>query len=140
MLFRSKNLIKNIEKALSQLSGALRSIKSGKEITSLDMKLISLPIEFPPHCIVLVPELSLLSAEDNLGGDRLKDFLKTSGAFLHFLDPTELLRAVQVAMHQSSLGKETVPMLAFDSHLFKRWEHACQHNTPNIDVIAQFVD
>ena len=135
-----KNILKNVEKALSQLPGALRNIRKGVEVTTGNGKVISLPIATAPHCIILVPELDLLTDEDNLGGKRLKEFLEAAGGFLHILDPSELLRSVQTALQSSRMSQKITPMLAFDATLYKRWEEACKIESPNFRVITRFVD
>lgn len=134
-----KNVLKNIAKALSQLPGACRNILSGLKITSASGTEITINTKMPPHCIILVPELSLLQVEDNLGGDCLKSFMKQNKAYLHILDPNELMILMRAAGHMAYLGKKTSKMMAFDAVLIERWGKAIDIDTPNIRQMTHFV-
>lgn len=134
-----KNVLKNIKKALSQLPGACRNVRAGLEVTSTSGETITINKEMPPHCIVLVPELSLLTSEDALGGDVLKAFLKQHGAYLHILDPSELMDLMRAAGHIAHLGKTTSRMMAFDSMLIERWKKAVDLDSPYFKMKIHFV-
>jgi len=134
-----KNVLKNINKALDQLPGACRNVYAKLEITSSTGSVISINTTMPPHCIVLVPELSLLTPEDNLGGTLLKQFMLQHKAYLHILDPSELMNLMRAAGHMAFLGKETSRMMAFDVMLIERWERALQTETAHFRLITQFV-
>jgi hypothetical protein len=134
-----KNVLKNIKKALSQLPGASRNIRAGLEVTSASGEAITINKKMPPHCIVLVPELSLLTSEDALGGDLLKEFLKQHGAYLHILDPSELMDLMRAAGHIAFLGKKTSRMMAFDSMLIERWQKAVDLDSPDFKLKIHFV-
>ena len=134
-----KNVLKNINKALSQLPGACRNIRAGLRVTSVSGQTISISREMPPHCIVLVPELSLLTSDDGLGGEALKQFLHQNAAYLHFLDPSELMSVMRAAGHIAYLGKTTSHMMAFDALLIRRWERAIQLDTPHFAFRLQIV-
>lgn len=135
-----KNVLKNIAKALSQLPGACRNVAAGLKVTSQRGEVIPITPDIAPHCIILVPELGLLSPEDDLGGKRLTEFMRENGAYLHFLDPSELLRLVQTALHRASLSQRRTPILAFDVVLLERWQRAVKHESPNFTMITHFVD
>jgi hypothetical protein len=134
-----KNVLKNIKKALSQLPGACRNIRAGLQVTSASGKIIPINSGMPPHCIVLVPELSLLTSEDGLGGDLLMSFLKQHRAYLHILDPSELMDMMRAAGHIAFLGKKTSKMMAFDSMLIERWQKAVSLDSPDFRLIVHFV-
>lgn len=133
-----KNVLKNIKKALSQLQGACRNIRAGLKVTSVSGEIIPINIEMPPHCIVLVPELSLLTSDDALGGELLKDFLKQQQAYLHLLDPSELMDLMRAAGHIAFLGKKTSKMMAFDAMLIERWQKAVDLDSPDFKFIIRF--
>jgi len=93
----------------------------------------------PPHCIVLVPELSLLTSEDALGGDLLKEFLRQHGAYLHILDPSELMDLMRAAGHMAFLSEKTSRMIAFDAMLIARWQKAVDLDSPHFKLKIHFV-
>jgi hypothetical protein len=134
-----KNVLKKIDKALSQLPGACRNILAGLQVTSSSGSIITINKEMPPHCIVLVPELSLLTSEDNLGESLLKQFMRQQRAYLHILDPNELMNLMRAAGHIASLGKKTSRMMAFDSMLIERWQKAASLDSPHFRLITHFV-
>ena len=75
-----------------------------------------------------------MTSEDALGGDLLKKFLKQHGAYLHILDPSELMALMRAAGHIASLGKKTSKMMAFDAMLIERWQKAVDLDSPNFNL------
>jgi hypothetical protein len=135
-----KNVLKNISKALSQLPGACRNIRRGLKITNVKGEEVQVERSLPIHCVVLVPDLSLLDESDGLGGDFLESFLKDNGAYLHLLDPSALLRSVQHAGILAKHSEKGMPLImAFDAALMIRWKEAIKHATPDIDLLFRVV-
>ncbi len=127
--------LKNIEKALRQLRGASKNLKLGKKVESLNGEEIIYNKDKPQHCIVLVPDLSLLHEATQLGGKFVASFYEENNAFLHILDINALLRSIQHAEIYSKKSESGLPLIVtFDYALLKRWEHAISAPTPNIDV------
>ena len=75
----TRDLSKHIIKAEKQLSGAIRSIKRNYRITDEMGADVDVERDAPPHAIILVPDLSLLAKEEQLGSIFLENFLKRSG-------------------------------------------------------------
>jgi len=133
-----KNVLKNISKALSQLPGACRNIKRGLKITDQRGEEVTVERSLPTHCVILVPDLSLLDENDGLGGNFTKAFLKENAAYLHFLDPDALLRSVQHAYMLLRNSKAGMPLIAgLDAALMIRWQKAAEHTTPNVDLLMR---
>lgn len=65
--------VKYVHHALGQAVGAVRRLRQGHIITDTAGREIQVDRIQPMHLIVLVPDLSLLSATDNLGGQFLCD-------------------------------------------------------------------
>lgn len=131
-----KNVLKNISKALSQLPGACRNVRRGLKITNPKGEEVQVERTLPIHCVVLVPDLSLLDESDGLAGDFLEKFLNENGAYLHFLDPAALLRSVQhahILSKNSEMGMP--PIMTFDAALMIRWKEAVKHATPDVDLL-----
>jgi hypothetical protein len=131
-----KNVLKNISKALSQLPGACRNIKRGLKITNQNGEEIQVERTLPIHCVVLVPDLSLLDESDGLGGEFLNKFLAENDAYLHLLDPAALLRSVQHAHILADNSESGMPLImTFDTALMIHWNEAVKYATPDIDLL-----
>ena len=129
-----QNLSKGISKATSQLKGACKNLKRGLKVTGPGNEEIFFDRSPSNHCIILVPDLSLLGIEDGLGGDYLKEFSKECGSYLHILDLAALMRSVQHAHMLSENSKIGLhPTETFDAALLLRWDRAILAETPNID-------
>jgi hypothetical protein len=129
----AKNTEKNVEKAISQMKGGCRNIRNGNRVFDISGKTITVTRDMPIHCIVLVPDLSLLSESSAIHPGRLKQFAHdTSGCMLHLLDPSELLGTVRNALLLSEKSQRTTPMMAFDVMLIRRFESAL--TAPTLDL------
>jgi len=62
------DVVKHVKKAVKQLGGAIRYLRLGYPVIGASGEALELDRESPMHLIILVPDLSLLSAADNLGG------------------------------------------------------------------------
>jgi len=121
----AKNTEKKVEKAISQMKGGCRNIKNGRRVFDISGETIPVTRDLPIHCIVLVPDLSLLGGSSAIHPGRIKQFgHDTKGCLLHFLDPSELLGTVRNALLLSEKSQQTTPMMAFDFVLIERFEHA----------------
>lgn len=131
-----KNTLKNVNKAISQLKGTCRNLRSGLRITTSQGVEISLDKKWYPHCIILVPDLSLLHGSEDLGGQFIREFLEESEAYLHILDLVELLRSVQHAEIFAKNSKMGLPPIkCFDAALLMRWEYATKNPTPHFNFL-----
>jgi hypothetical protein len=126
---------KHVRKAERQLRGAWRQIKSGAIVTDREGVTYEVERTAPPHCIILVPDLSLLSGEGSAEGIYLvAKFGQDLQGFLHLLDPSSLLRTSQAAAMLSAAGTSTTPMMAFDAWLIERWNKAIELGQVDFDV------
>lgn len=143
VLFESKNLaillretlpnrkrlalsIKNgIRKAVNQLEGGCKNVKRGAEVLDAAGNIIQIPSDNPLQCIVIVPDLDLLSkpdAEQTLDAEMIRRFAEGTRSYLHILDPYELLSMVQIAHRASLRAHRTTATEAFDAFLLERWK------------------
>ena len=136
----SRDVIKRLRKATSQLVGGVKNLRRGLRITDAEGREVEVERTKPPHVIVLVPDLTLLSEATEFGGDFIRESSKKSGGVFHILDPKELLRIVQAAEMISARGETTTPIMAFDFYLMERFKRAVTSNTPNFGVLIRFED
>jgi hypothetical protein len=133
-----RDIVKGVTKAVRQLAGACKNLRRGLKVTTPEEDEIQIDRSFFPHCIILVPDLTLFDEQDGLGGKFLRKFLEENNAYLHILDPSALLRSVQHGLELS--GKSEIgfpPIMTFDVSLLTRWKHALEIPTPNIDFIMR---
>src|SRR5262249_4050216 len=133
----SESTVKHVAKAMAQLQGAIREIKRGVEVTSVDGGTIDIERHQPVHAIVLIPELDLLESDDAIGLDQVAKFMEKSGGFLHLLDVAELLRMVQAAEMISGSSKTVSPMMAFDYYLIERCAKIAEARTLRFSMLMR---
>ncbi|GIF16611.1 hypothetical protein Ate01nite_66430 [Actinoplanes teichomyceticus] len=132
----SRDLAKHVEKATKQLAGAVRSARRGLPVSDESGRGVEVSVDQPPHLIVLVPDLSLLSGATQFGSSFFAQFSEKNRAFFHILDPTELLRVVQAAEMIAKAGREPVTkMEAFDFYLMKRAERSMGVSDPCFHIL-----
>lgn len=133
-----KNMIANIAKAFKQLKGAARQIRDGAIIHDLECRKHEVERTQPIHAIILVPDLSLLPNE--FGFEMMVEFAKATGGYLHLLDPSELLRIVQVAeeLVRRSESQTITPMMAFDSRFIERAKTSFEARSLKVKIITRF--
>src|SRR5205807_4704327 len=102
----------------------------GLRVTDSKGEDVVLERDQPVHCMVLVPDLSLLADCRDLGCPLLLSFMSETGAFLHLLDPVELQRLVHNAGFIATNSRTLTPLMAFDGILIKRQEQAGTQRTP----------
>lgn len=134
----SKNLLANIKKGFNQLQGAARQIRGGTTIYDLDGREHEVERTQPIHAIILVPDLRLLPSK--FGFDMMVEFVKATRGYLHILDPSELLRIVQVAeeLVRRSESQAITPMMALDSRFIERAETCLDAKSLNVEIITRF--
>lgn len=134
----SKNVLANIEKAIKQLMGAIRQIKAGTKIYDGDGGEHEVERTQPIHAIVLIPDLTLLPSK--FGLEMMLEFMQATRGYLHLLDPSELLRIVQVAdeLVRRSESQTITPMMAFDSRLIERAKTCAEAKSLNVQIITHF--
>lgn len=128
-------VVKHIRKAADQLVGALKRVKQGVRITDLSGNELEVERTQPAHAIILVPDLSLLAYATEFGPDFVRKFCRESGGFLHILDPSELLRMVQVGGMIEANSEKLTRMMGFDWYLMKRLDHALSNPTPHFGML-----
>lgn len=96
--------------------------------------------EKPLHLIILIPDLTLLSASDGLGNVFLAKLIQKTGCFVHLLDPTQLLRVVQAATMIAQRYSHVSEIAALDWYLGNRLERALDLDTPAFDFLLRFGD
>jgi hypothetical protein len=134
----SQNVLANVVKAVKQLKGAVRQIKAGTKIHDCDGGEHEVERTQPVHAIVLIPDLALLPSE--FGIEMMLEFMEVTRGYLHILDPSELLRIVQVAdeLVYRSESQRITPMMAFDSQLIERAKTCAEAKSLNIEIITRF--
>jgi len=130
----------HVAKAVNQLRGGIRQIKTGTPVTSKDGDSIDIERTQPMHGIVLIPDLDLIEDRETYGLPLISEFMKATGGFLHLLDIAELLRIVQAAEMIAARGKTTTPMMAFDYYLLERAKITRTKGTLCIEVLLRFAD
>jgi hypothetical protein len=132
--------VKYVRAALRQASGSVRSLRQGHTVTDTAGKLIDIDRDQPMHLIVLIPDLSLLSAADDLGGRFLREQAISTGCFIHILDPTQLLRVTQAVTELAAQSTRWPKIAVLDAYLIERFERALTCDTPHFDFKLRFAD
>ncbi len=132
--------VKYVHHALGQAIGAVRRLRQGHNVTDTAGREIQVDRIQPMHLIVLVPDLSLLSTTDNLGGQFLHDTAVETGCFVHILDPTQLLRVAQSVTKLAAGRTRLSKIMHFDGYLIHRFERALTIDTPHFDLKLRFTD
>jgi len=135
----TRNVIRKLKKAISQLIGACKNLKRGLKVTDQNGREIVVERTRAVHAIVVVPDLSLLADASEFGRKALERFGSETDSFLHILDPSELLRMVQSARKISSLGKTTTPIMAFDYYLTERFKKALECDSADFGMLLRIV-
>ena len=128
---------KHIEKAIKQLKGAVRQLKFGTSIYSTSGNEISVEREKPAHCLIVVSELMLVPKTNIIGLEVMKNFMVSTQAYIHLVDPSELMRIVQAADIISSSSSKVSKIEAFDFYLLERAKMAMEKETLNIGVVLK---
>lgn len=125
----TRNLLKHLKKATSQMAGACANIRRGLLITDKAGNEVHVTRDQPIHCVVLIPELSLLSECEGLVKDLTHSLLKKSPAFFNILDINELHNLAYNAASLASRSERVTRMMAFDGLLMERFKVTlCQRN------------
>lgn len=133
----SKNLSKHLKKATDQLRGATRHIKSKKEVFNINGEIIDIPSSYG-HAIIMVPNIDLISRDDDKSAKILEDFSAETNHLLHILDPAELLRIVQASLKLVEMKRFSKPVDAFDFLLMQRFGNAVDKDVSAIEIIHRF--
>lgn len=134
----TKNVLANIVKAFKQLKGAARQIQDGTRVYDREGGEHEVERTQPIHSIILVPDLRLLP--NDFGFEMLVEFMNTTRGYLHILDPSELLRIVQVAeeLVRRSESQTITPMMALDSRLIERAKTCAEAKSLNVEILTRF--
>jgi len=134
----TKNVLANVAKAFKQLKGAARQINDGTKVYDLHGDEHEIERTQPIHAIILVPDLRLLPNE--FGFQMMAEFMEATRGYLHILDPSELLRIVQVAEEivSRSESQTITPMMALDSRFIERTATCVEAKSLNVEIITRF--
>ncbi|PKJ52477.1 hypothetical protein [Bacillus sp. SN10] len=120
-----KNIQKNMDKAIRQLKGTLKTIGTKQDIYSAENNLIHIPIDSvkQQHCIVLISDMHPGLKWDGIYGEIIK-FMNESKGLLHILDLTELFRLLFLSKTPEN----------FRENLCIRWEIIYESKNPFLRV------
>jgi hypothetical protein len=124
----ASDVSKHVAKAVSQLRGGIKNLKTGTSVTTLAGDAIVVERTQPAHAIILIPDMDLIQDPSVYGIDFMRAFSKASSGFLHLLDTSELLRIVQAAGKIAETTNVT-QMMAFDFYLMERTKKAIECGT-----------
>ena len=116
---RTKGAQKQTQKAITQLVGASKAAKRGDPITDRDGRPLSMNLEQPFHCIVLLTELMHDGDWTNIE-EQLRQAMIETGDFFHILDLQELITLLKFSKGDPKL---------FDYNLMERCKHFAQSRT-----------
>jgi hypothetical protein len=129
-----------VQKAVRQLRGAIRTLKSGVTVSAKHGEPIEIERRDHSHAIILIPDLRLIENPEDVGMPFIRKFMEATGAFVHLLDPAELLRIVQAADMIATRGTTVTPMMALDYYLIERAKRTIEARTLRIEVLLRFAD
>jgi hypothetical protein len=129
-----QSMCNHVDKAIKQLTGAWQRVVRGIPVTTGKGNDVPLTRNQPAHCLIVVPDLSLLDDATGLGGHRVREFRATTQCFLHLLDLAQLRNTVLNAHSIARQSKQTSPIMVFDGILLKRWEFSLEQPTPYFTV------
>lgn len=121
-----KNIHKNINKAIRQQKGTLKTIRSGKELYSSKGSVLNKPTSTSyevVHCIVLISEMLPQLNWETLNTEVI-NFANENEAFLHILDLNELFRTLYISRDTRT----------FNFNLLRRWKRVHELGTPFIRI------
>jgi len=133
----ASDVAKHADKAVKQLTGAIRSIRREVPIYDMDGAELRFTRTIAPHVIVLIPDLDLLYGVTRFGGEHLAALCENVNAFFHFLDPVELLRVVQTASMVARQRGNVSVMDSFYDRLVRRIQIAIRHPDPAFNVLTR---
>lgn len=93
---RTTGVQKQAKKAIGQLIGAAKAFSRGDAIFDAAGKALDIDRTAPPHCIVLVSELTPAGDWDGIVA-QLCDAMAETGAFFHLLDLRELVELLKAS-------------------------------------------
>ena len=119
---RVRGIQKQTKSAIDQLIGASKAVKRGEKVTDLKGNTLSLVLDKPLHCIVLLTELMHEGDWGEIEG-MLRTAMVETGDFFHVLDLRELIALLKV-----SHGKP----YRLDYNLMQRCERFIESGTIHI--------
>ena len=131
---------KHIKKAMKQLKGGVRHLKNGTKVFSLNGDEIAIERTNPAHCLIIVSDLSLIPKDSLIDINVIKEFMSTTKAYMHLVDPSELKRIVQAANMISAKSRNISIIQAFDFYLLERAKISIQKKTLNIEVLYKNIE
>jgi len=132
-----KSVSKHFNKAFKQLVGACKNIKRNLVITNKEGQELEINREISPHCVVLVPDMTLLEEGENISALELTRFSESVGAYLNVLDPAELIGMVLNAQYLAQRSENVTPIMAFDVLLLERYKLAIAQSNVSVRLRIQ---
>ena len=129
---------KHIKKALRQLSGACKNLATGTVVLTKKGEKIEVRRELPLHCVVIVPDQSLLHGLETNVFVELASFASKTRAFVNIIDPSQLFSLMMDSNNLSSRSRSTTPLMAFDYLLIRRFESVIQSRDPSVITLCRF--
>ncbi|MBL8564377.1 MAG: hypothetical protein JNM89_01520 [Hyphomicrobiaceae bacterium] len=133
----SRNIEKSAKRGVSQLLIASRKLREYVPIFDQNGSALELERAQPPHAIILVPDLSLLTPKNDDWLRCIVDFMKKTKGFLHLLDTVQLFRVMQAAQMIATNSNTTTPMMAFDFYLIERAKTVIKRGSIDVDMILR---
>lgn len=132
-----RDVVKHVRKGLRQLSGACKNLKGGIAILSHNGKEIDMQRDAPPHCIIIVPDLTLLDGSERQILAEIAVLAEKATAFVNIVDLSQLFSLMMDANNVSHRGTLT-PLMAFDYLLIRRCESMMQSRDPGVVTLCRF--
>ena len=126
---------KHIEKAIKQLKGAIRYLRTGGQILTKQGEEIIIDKEKTAHCIIIISDLSLTPDINLININSIKDFSNYTNAYLHLVDLCELKRIVQASTILKKECKNLSLIQIFDFYLRERFKIAKENGNLNINIL-----
>jgi hypothetical protein len=132
------DIVKHVRKALRQLSGACRNISSGKAIIDRSGGRVEVQRKLPQHCVVIVPDQSLLGGAERIVLKDMANFAIRTRAFVNVLDPSQLFSLMMDSNNLSHRQQATTPLMAFDYLLIRRSDSVLKSRDPGVVTLCRF--
>ncbi len=129
---------KHIKKALRQLSGACKNLAVGTVVLTEKGEKIEVRRDLPLHCVVIIPDQSLLHGLETNVFVELASFASKTSAFVNIMDPSQLFSLMMDSNNLSSRSRAITPLMAFDYLLIRRFESVIQSRDPSVITLCRF--
>jgi len=129
----AENTRNHTKKAVNQVIGASKKLAQGAGITDTQGDEYHVDRGNPPHALILLSDVSLLAGHEGQCLSDIERYRTKSGGFLHFMDPSGLVRMSQAAAMLAAQSERHQPIEAFDALLIRRWRTVGKRRQINLD-------